>query len=98
MTWQQIVSSVIGVIFIGIVSWMGATVKAGLDDIEDLKTRMVAVETVIDTDLQNTIDVLKEELRDHSTEMGSFNANQKKIEIMVNRLDAIVERLEDALR
>ena len=91
ITWQQIVSAVILAVFLGIFSWAGATLKGALDDVKELKEWKTATAATLNLDLaniRNTISVI-------STQAGSLSGEFQRLEIIVNRLDAVVEILEN---
>jgi hypothetical protein len=98
ISWQQVVSAVIVAIFLGIFSWAGATLKSALKDIDDLKDWKTQTETIINTDLKHTIDELRSSISATSNQMGTLSGDVKRIEILANRLDAIVVRLEAKIK
>jgi hypothetical protein len=93
VTWQQVVSAVVVAVFLGIFGWMGATIKAGLEDLEELKEWRTATEAVMTTDLAHTLEDLDESIKGNSSKMGAMGGEIRRLEILVNRLDAIVERI-----
>lgn len=98
LTWQQVLSAVIVAIFLGAVSWIGATLQGALDDLDDLQSRLTIAETQIDVGVLKSIDSLKEEVKQMNTQLGSTNANQRRVEILVSRLEVIVSKLEEDSR
>jgi len=94
VTWQQVVSVAVGAIFLGILGWMGATIKVGLEDVTDLKEWKTATETLLNTDLAHTIENLDEAIQSNSSKMGLMTGDIRRLEILVNRLDVIVDRID----
>lgn len=98
LTWQQVVSAVVVAVFLGTLSWMGATLRGALDDLEDVKSRITIIETQMDAGVLKTIDEVKDDVKQISTQLGSTNANQRRIEILVSRLEVIVAKFEEETR
>lgn len=94
VTWQQVVSAVIGAIFLGILGWMGATIKSGLEDVDDLKEWKTATETMLTTDLAHTLEDLEESIQANSSNMGLMSGDMRRLEILINRLDVIVDKMD----
>jgi len=94
VTWQQVVSAVIGALFLGILGWMGATIKAGLEDVQDLKEWKTATEAILSTDLAHTLEDLEESIQENSSKMGLIGGDMRRLEILINRLDVIVDRID----
>lgn len=94
VTWQQVVSAVIGALFLGILGWMGATVKAGLEDVDELKEWKTQTETMLNTGMANTLENLEESIQENSGKMGLMSGDMRRLEILVNRLDAIVDKID----
>lgn len=94
VTWQQVVSAVIGAIFLGILGWMGATIKASLEDVASLKEWKAVTETLLNTSFAHTLENLDEAIQGNSSKMGLMTGDIRRLEILVNRLDVIVDRIE----
>lgn len=91
LTWQQVISAVVVAAFLGALGWMGGVLNSSLDDLEDVKTRLTITETEIASGIQ-------EQVQQISTQLGATNANQRKIEILVTRLEVIVTKLEESTK
>ncbi len=91
LTWQQVISAVVVAVFLGALGWMGGVLRSSLDDLEDVKTRLTVTETEMATGIQ-------EQVQQMSTQLGTTNANQRRIEILVTRLEVIVSKLEESTR
>lgn len=90
VTWQQIVSAAIGAILLGILGWAGATIKGALEDIEEIKTWQTSTEVLLSTDLKHTIENLNKYITANSHKMGTLSADVKKLEILVNRMEVLI--------
>jgi len=94
LSWQKIISAIIIAILLGMLSWFGATLRESLADLEELKSWKVETQTIINTDLEHTLEQLEKSIEENSAKIGSLSAETKKLEILINRLEVIVERLE----
>lgn len=94
VSWQKIISTLIVAIFIGMLSWMGATIKGGLDDINEIKIWKIETQTILNTDLANTLIDLDDAISDNTSRMGLMSADIRRLEILVNRLDVLVNLLD----
>ena len=97
ISFGQIVTGIIILIMTGIISWVGATVKSKLEAVDDLQKWQVEVNTILNTDLKHTLDDLQSSIESSSAKMGALSGDVKRVEILVNRLDAVVDRLEKAI-
>lgn len=95
LTWQQVISTIIIALFLGVLGWMGSMLQDALDDLEDVKSRMTIAETQIDAGVIKSIDQVRDDLKQITTQLGSTNANQRRIEILVSRLEVIVSKIEE---
>jgi hypothetical protein len=98
LSWQQVVSAVVVMLFVGAISWMGATLKSKMSKIDDLERRLILIESFQSGEYQKDLEHVKERLQEVNLQMGSYGANQKRIEIVVGKLEALVERLEESIR
>lgn len=98
ITWQQIVSAVVAMLFVGAISWMGATLKSKMTEIDNIGKRLILVETFLGGEYRKDFEYVKEKMGEINLQMGSFSANQRRAEIIISRLEAIVERLERSVR
>ena len=94
-TWQQIVAAALSLIFIGALTFVFTRVDESMKKSEENEKRITVMETIMESDLQKSIEDLKYQLQDTSSKLGTMGATQKKIEIMVTRLEVLVDRLED---
>lgn len=94
-TWQQIVAAALSLIFIGALTFVFTKVNESMQKSEENEKRIMVMETIMESDLQKSIDDLKDQLQDTSSRLGTMGATQKRIEIMVTRLEVLVDRLED---
>lgn len=94
-TWQQIVATALSLIFIGALTFVFTKVDESMKKSEENEKRIMVMETIMESDLQKSIEGLKTQLQDTSSKLGTMSATQKKIEIMVTRLEVLVDRLED---
>lgn len=94
ISWQKIVSTVVGAILVGVLSWMGATIRASLNDVDDLKGWKIETQTIMNTDLANTLESLDKAILNNTSKMGLLAGDIQRLEILVNRLDVLVERIE----
>lgn len=94
-TWQQIVAAALSLIFIGALTFVFTKVDESMKKSEENEKRIMVIETIMESDLQKSIEGLKTQLQDTSSKLGTMSATQRKLEIMITRLEVLVDRLED---
>ena len=94
-TWQQIVATALSLIFIGALTFVFTKVDESMRKSEENEKRIMVMETIMESDLQKSIDSLKDQLQNTSSRLGTMGATQKRIEIMVTRLEVLVDKIED---
>lgn len=95
LTWQQIIATALSLIFVGALTFVFTQVNESMEKSEENEKRIMVMETIVESNLQESITQLKDELKNTSTKLGAMGATQKKLEIMLTRLEVVVEKLED---
>lgn len=95
ITWQQIVAAALSLVFLGALTFVFTKVDESMRKSEENEKRIMVMETIVESNLQGSINDLKNQLQDTSSRLGAMGATQKKLEIMVTRLEVLVDRLED---
>ena len=91
LTWQQVVQGVIVAIILGLLGWVGATINNALNEIDDLKVWKATTEVILSTDLKHTIESLNKSIAGNAQKMGTLSADVKKLEILINRMEVVVD-------
>lgn len=94
ISWQKIVSTVVGAVLIGILGWMGAIIKTSLSDVDDLKGWKIETQTIMNNDLANTLESLDKAILNNTSKMGLMAGDLQRLEILINRLDVLIGRIE----
>lgn len=91
---QQIVSSILIAVILGVLGWVGASLKSGLNDINDLKTKISNLDITIKEGLTKSVEEIKEDVKEYkiqqTTKLGSVAGDLRQLEILINRIDAII--------
>lgn len=95
ITWQQIVAAALSLVFLGALTFVFTKVDESMRKSEENEKRIMVMETIVESNLQGSINDLKNQLQDTSSRLGTMGATQKRLEIMVTRLEVLVDRLED---
>lgn len=95
ITWQQIVAGAISLIFLGAITFIFTQIDKSMDKTEENEKRIQDIETIMESGLNGAINNLEEQLRSTNSRLGSISSNQRNIELALERLNTIIEILED---
>ena len=94
VTVQQIIGAVVSVILLGALGFIGTMVSRSIDTSTQNKEDIRVNNTILETDLTNKLDNIEEAITEYSTKMGSSDANIRRLELALIRLETIVDRME----
>lgn len=98
VTWSQIVTAVILLLFTGAIGFVGNAINKSMEAISDHNDRIIVVETSLDKEVTPSIEAVQRAVSENEATLGTMNASIRRIEIMAERLDVIVTRLEEAVQ
>lgn len=97
VTWSQIVSAVVLLLFTGAIGFVGNAINKSMETISDHNNRIIIVETSLEKEITPSIEAVQRAVSENEASLGTMEASIRRIEIMAERLDAIVNRLEEAV-
>jgi len=95
ITWQQIISAVIVMVFVGVLGWLGGVLKTSVDELDELSEWKVEVQTLIENDIAHTFENIDEDIKSNTSGMGTLTGDVKRLEILINRLEVLVNKLDN---
>lgn len=95
ITWQQIVAGAISLIFLGALTFIFTQVDKSMSKTEENEKRIQTLEIVVESGLKDSIEDLESQLMTTNSRLGSISSTQKGLELAIERLNTILEILED---
>jgi hypothetical protein len=97
LTIQQLVASVILLVFTGVLGIIGTSAVKTMDDVQELKEWKASMTTRIDEGVIASLEDFKKDFEDYAQEqsakMGMMDGQNRKLEAMVNKLNGIIEEM-----
>lgn len=97
VTWSQIVSAVVLLLFTGAIGFVGNSINRSMEAIASHNERIIVVEASLEKQITPSIESVQRAVSENEATLGTMEASIRRIEIMAERLDVIVNRLEEAV-
>ncbi len=94
LTWQQIIAATAASIMLGALGLVWGQVKTSIDLSQTNKENIAIITILMEKDIGAALTNFTDQLEETNGVSSALSANQRKIEIMMNRLEVVVENLE----
>lgn len=94
VTMQQIVVGVISLIIMGALGFIGSLVSGTMITAAQNKEDIRVINTILETDLTHKLESIDNAIKEYNTRMGSSDANVRRLEMAIIRLETIIDRME----
>lgn len=91
---SQIITTILILLVTGTLGYIGNDIADSLDLVDKNEKRMIEVEATIEKDIKPSLHNIVSSVKENKLRMGSMDASIRKLEIMTNRLEVIVDRLD----